>query len=114
MKPPAATFTPPTAWRRTRKLAFSVSARTREFGIRLAIGSEPRHILTGVLGEGAVIAAAGIVTGIVGGYIHDVRLPGILPIFGAAMLLVAAAILASLIPAARASRVDVTQALRSD
>ena len=104
-------------------LAFSVSARTREFGIRLAIGSEPRHLLTRVLGEGAVIAAAGIVTGIVGGfvlarlvggYIQDVRLPGILPIFGAAMLLVAAAILASLIPAARASRVDVTQALRSD
>jgi hypothetical protein len=104
-------------------LAFSVSARTREFGIRLAIGSEPRHLLTGVLREGAVIAAAGIVTGVaggfvlarlVGGYIQDVRLPGILPIFGAAMLLVAAAILASLIPAARASRVDVTQALRSD
>ena len=104
-------------------LAFSVSARTREFGIRLAIGSEPRHLLTGVLREGAVIAAAGIVTGIaggfvlarlVGGYIQDVRLPGVLPLFGAAMLLVAAAILASLIPAARASRVDVTQALRSD
>ncbi len=104
-------------------LAFSVSARTREFGIRLAIGSEPRHLLTRVLGEGAVIASAGIVTGIVGGfvlarlvggYIADVRLPGILPICGAAMLLVAAAILASLIPAARASRVDVTTALRSD
>ena len=104
-------------------LAFSVSARTREFGIRLAIGSEPRHLLTGVLREGAVIAAAGIVTGVgggfvlarlVGGYIQDVRLPGVLPICGAATLLVAAAILASLIPAARASRVDVTQALRSD
>ena len=39
-------------------LAFSVSARTREFGIRLAIGSAPRHLLTRVLGEGAVIAAA--------------------------------------------------------
>jgi len=104
-------------------LAFSVSARTREFGIRLAVGSEPRHLLTGVLGEGAVIAAGGIVTGIAGGfvlarlvsgYIQDVRLPGVLPVCGAAMLLVAAAILASLIPAARASRVDVLQALRSD
>jgi putative ABC transport system permease protein len=104
-------------------LAFSVSARTREFGIRLAIGSEPRHLLAGVLGEGAVIAAAGIVTGIVGGfvlaravggYIADVRLPGVLPLLGAALLLVAAAILASLIPAARASRVNVLEALRSD
>ena len=41
-------------------LAFSVSARTREFGIRLAIGSEPKHLLTRVLSEGAVIAGAGI------------------------------------------------------
>ncbi|MEO6007586.1 MAG: FtsX-like permease family protein, partial [Vicinamibacteraceae bacterium] len=104
-------------------LAFSVSARTREFGIRLAIGSEPRHLLAGVLREGAVIAAAGIVTGVVGGfvlarlvsgYIAEVRLPGVLPILGAALLLVAAAILASLIPAARASRVNVLTALRSE
>src|SRR5207247_788061 len=44
-------------------LAFSVSGRTREFGIRLAIGSQPRHLLAGVIGEGAVIAAAGVVAG---------------------------------------------------
>ncbi len=50
-------------------LAFSVSARTREFGIRLAIGSEPRHLLTGVLNEGVVIAGGGIVVGVVGGLI---------------------------------------------
>ena len=69
-------------------LAFSVSARTREFGIRLAIGSAPRHLLTRVLGEGAVIAGAGIVAGAIGGlvlarlvgsYIQDVRMPGALP-----------------------------------
>ena len=74
-------------------LAFSVSARTREFGIRLAIGSAPRHLLTRVLGEGAVIAGAGIVAGAVGGfalarvvgsYVQDVRMPGALPIVGAA------------------------------
>ena len=40
-------------------LAFSVSGRTREFGIRLAIGSQPRHLLTGVIAEGVVIAAGG-------------------------------------------------------
>jgi len=40
-------------------LAFSVSARTREFGVRLAIGSAPRHLVTRVLGEGAVIATSG-------------------------------------------------------
>jgi putative ABC transport system permease protein len=104
-------------------LAFSVSARTREFGIRLAIGSAPRHLLTRVLREGAVIAAAGIGVGAIGGlvlarlvgsYITDVRIPGALPIAGAAALLVAAAILASLLPAARASRVDVLQALRAE
>jgi predicted permease len=104
-------------------LAFSVSARTREFGIRLAIGSAPRHLLTRVLSEGAVIAGAGIAAGIVGGialvrlagtYIPDVTTPGALPLLAAAAILVSAAILASLMPAARASRVDVVQALRSD
>ena len=104
-------------------LAFSVSARTREFGIRLAVGSAPRHLLTRVLGEGAVIAAAGILTGAIGGFllaravgawIPNVRLPGALPIAAAAVILVAAAILASLMPASRASRVDVIQALRAD
>ena len=48
-------------------LAFSVSARMREFGVRLAIGSTPSNLLTRILGEGAVIAGAGIVTGVIGG-----------------------------------------------
>jgi hypothetical protein len=104
-------------------LAFSVSARTREFGVRLAIGSTPRHLLGRVLGEGAVIAAIGVLAGVVGGvvlarvvggFIQDVRMPGVLPVAGAAAVLVAAAVLASLMPAARASRVDVIQALRAD
>jgi putative ABC transport system permease protein len=104
-------------------LAFSVSARTREFGIRLAIGSAPRHLLTRVLREGAVISALGIAAGAIGGfllarivagYVTDVRIPGALPIAAAAGLLVAAGVLASLLPAARASRVDVIQALRAD
>jgi putative ABC transport system permease protein len=104
-------------------LAFSVSARTREFGIRLAIGSAPRHLLTRVLSEGAVIAIAGVVVGAIGGlllaqfaggYIQGVRIPGALPILGAAAILVAAAVVASLMPAARASRIDVIQALRAE
>ena len=104
-------------------LAFSVSARTREFGIRLAIGSAPRHVLSRVLGEGAVIAAAGIVAGALGGIALTrvasalfgvVQVPGPLTIAGAAALLVIAAILASLLPAARAARVDVVQALRAE
>ena len=104
-------------------LAFSVSARTREFGVRLAVGSTPRHLLGRILGEGAVIAAAGIAAGVVRGialarvvgvFVQDVAVPGILPLAGAAAILVAAAVLASLMPAARASRVDVMQALRSE
>ena len=74
-------------------LAFSVSARTREFGVRLAIGSTPRHLLSRVLREGAIIAVAGIVAGVVGGfvlarvvgcYIPDVEIPGRVPITAAA------------------------------
>ena len=104
-------------------LAFSVSARTREFGIRLAIGSAPRHLLTRVLREGAVIAGAGIIAGAMGGvalaqfagsYIPDIRIPDAGTLAGAAALLAAAAILASLMPAARASRIDVIKALRGE
>jgi len=104
-------------------LAFSVSARTREFGVRLAIGSAPRHLLTRVLGEGAVIGMSGIVAGAVGGivlarivgsYVSEVRIPGALPTIIAATVLIAAAVFASLMPAARASRIDVIQALRSE
>jgi hypothetical protein len=104
-------------------LAFSVSARTREFGIRLAVGSEPRHLLTGVVSEGAVMAVAGVVAGalsgfvlarVAGSYLPGVRLPGALPALGSAVVLLAAAAIGSLLPAARASRVDVMNALRSD
>ncbi len=104
-------------------LAFSVSARVREFGVRLAVGSTPRSLLLGVLSEGAVIAALGITAGVVGGYalagvaaayLADVQVPGFLPVLAAAVVLGSAAVLASLMPAARASRVDVLQALRSE
>jgi ABC-type antimicrobial peptide transport system permease subunit len=104
-------------------LAFSVSARTREFGVRLAIGSAPSQLLMRILSEGAVIAGLGIVAGVLGGlllarlvgaYVTEVKMPGALPIAAAGLLLVTAAVLASLMPAARASRVDVIQALRSE
>jgi ABC-type antimicrobial peptide transport system permease subunit len=104
-------------------LAFSVSARTREFGVRLAVGASPRRLLGRVLSEGAAIAAFGILAGALGGlalegvahaYVENVRIPGALPVLSAAALLIGAAIVASLLPAARASRVDVVQALRSE
>jgi ABC-type antimicrobial peptide transport system permease subunit len=103
-------------------LAFSVSARTREFGVRLAVGSAPRQLLGRVLSEGLVIAAVGITAGALGGYalarvaasFVQVALPGAVPVMGAAAVLIGAAVVASLMPAARASRVDVMQALRSE
>ncbi len=104
-------------------LAFSVSGRIREFGIRLAIGSQPMHLLTRVLAEGASMAAIGIAAGAVGGfalarwmasYFPDLRMPGVLPVLGSALILLVAAIVASVLPAARAARVDVMQALRSE
>jgi putative ABC transport system permease protein len=100
-----------------------VSARTREFGVRLAVGSTPRLILMRVLLEGTKILAIGIVAGAVGGYafaelagrfVDNVRLPGALSIVGAAVVLVSAGVLASLMPAARASHIDVVQVLRSE
>ena len=104
-------------------LAFSVSARTREFGIRLALGSPPQQLLAGVIGEGVLMAVAGVVTGAAGGYLlarfasslfQDIRMPSALPVVGSAFVLLAAAIIASAMPAARAARVDVMQALRSE
>ena len=104
-------------------LAFSVSGRTREFGIRMAVGSQPREILRQVLGEGVLMAALGVVAGIAlgllawrlaGGIFPQVRLPGVVPVIAAALVLIVSAIGASLMPAARASRTDVMQALRTD
>jgi ABC-type antimicrobial peptide transport system permease subunit len=104
-------------------LAFSVSARTREFGIRLALGSQPQRLLRGVLEEGAVMAAAGVVAGaafgyaltrLAGSYFSDVKMPGALSVCGSALVLVTVAIVASMLPAARAARVDVIEALRSE
>jgi hypothetical protein len=104
-------------------LAFSVSARTREFGVRLAVGSTPGRLLVQVLREGALIVAIGIAAGLAGGFafaglarrfVESVQLPGALPLVGASTILVIAGTLASLLPAARASHVDVLQALRSD
>ncbi len=104
-------------------LAFGVSARTREFGVRLAIGSTPRGLLMRVLSEGMAIITIGIAAGIAGGYacagiaasyVAGIAMPGVLPVLAAAVVLGVAAVLASLMPAVRASRVDVLQALRSE
>ncbi len=104
-------------------LAFSVSARTREFGIRLAIGAQPRQLLASVIAEGTVMATAGVVAGAAFGYalmrvarstFEDMQTPSALPVAGSVFVLLAAAVVASVLPAARAAHVDVTEALRSE
>jgi len=104
-------------------LAFSVSGRTREFGIRLAVGSQPHSILAGVLAEGLWMSAIGVIAGAVGGsalarivgsFVQHVQLPSAVPIAVSAAVLLTAAVVGSLLPAARAARVDVVQALRAD
>jgi predicted permease len=91
-------------------MAFSVRARTREFGVRLAIGSTPRHLLRMVLSEAALIVVVGLALGAAAA----MALAGPWPILGAAIVLGGAALLASLWPAARAARVNVLEALRSE
>jgi predicted permease len=104
-------------------LAFSVSARTREFGIRLALGSPPARLLAGVIREGALMAVLGLIAGALGGYwlarfaehyLPDLRVPSALPVVGSALVLLVAAVIASAMPAARAARVDVIEALHSE
>ena len=104
-------------------LAFSVSWRTREFAIRLALGAQPRRILAGVLIDGTTIAAIGIAAGgfvgwglsrLAGRYVPELQLPGPIPLIGSAAVIVASAVVASLVPAARAAHVDTVQALRAE
>src|SRR5438093_219870 len=104
-------------------LAFSVSARTREFGIRLALGSQPQRLFKDVITEGAAMATAGIVAGAVFGLVlapvahslsADLNIPGVLPVAASALVLLTVAVIASMLPAKRAASVDVIQALHTE
>ena len=104
-------------------LAFQVSQRTHELGIRLALGAERKAILRMILGEGAWMAAAGLVGGgllaiplssMLNGLLFGVQ-PVDLPTIGvSAALLVVVALVAAWIPAKRATDVDPMIALRSE
>jgi predicted permease len=104
-------------------LAFSVSGRIREFGVRLALGSQPWRLLAGVVQEGLAMAGIGVIAGAAGGYVlarvaisyfPDMRRPDAAPVVASIVVLLAAAVIASALPAARAARVDAMQALRSE
>lgn len=104
-------------------LAFSVSSRTREFGIRMALGAPPRTILISVLRDGAWMAVVGVGAGIALGfgavrildkYIAQIDQPGLLVFAGAAGVILASAVIASAVPAYRAARVNAVEALRAE
>jgi ABC-type antimicrobial peptide transport system permease subunit len=102
-------------------LAFSVSQRTNELGIRVALGAERKSILFMILGEGALMAAVGLLLGglaaiplfrLISGLLFDVKPADPLTIGVAAILLVLVALAAAWVPARRATAVDPMVALR--
>lgn len=104
-------------------VTFWVTRRTRELGIRLALGSERTGILSLVLGQGARLSLIGIVLGTAGAYALTRLLQrflfGVSPtdpiaFAGVAVALCTCALLACAVPALRATRVDPVRVLRSD
>ncbi|MGA9484904.1 MAG: ABC transporter permease [Candidatus Acidiferrales bacterium] len=104
-------------------ISYIVNARTREIGIRLALGANSRNILRMVLREGLTLAIAGAVVGLacalvvshlMAGLLYGVRPTDPVTFAGVALLLIGVALLACYFPARRAIRVDPLTALRQD
>ena len=104
-------------------MAFSVAQRTREIGLRMALGAEQQRVLRGVLRQGLVLALVGIGIGLTGalalqrllkGMLYGVSGSDPLTLVGVSLLMAVAAAGAVLVPARRATRVHPMEALRSD
>ena len=107
----------------TGVIATSVSQRTQEFGIRLALGETPAGVLSGVLRQGLVLVAVGLVAGIavsaftakvLTSYLFDTQPSDPSTLIGVALAFVTAGAFACLGPARRATRVDPMRALRTE
>jgi predicted permease len=104
-------------------LAAAVANRTREIGIRTALGADPRRLLTGVVSEGLAVSALAVCIGAIAAWALARSFAGLLfgaadntalTLAGAALLLMGMTVVASLLPARRAARVDPATALRND
>jgi ABC-type antimicrobial peptide transport system permease subunit len=102
-------------------LSYEVSKRTREIGVRMALGAEPASVLNLVLRQGIALAIVGAVMGIgvalvmtryLASMLYDVRANDPLTMIAVAVLLTLVALVACYIPARRAMRVDPMVALR--
>ena len=104
-------------------MSYSVAQRTREIGIRVALGATARQVILPVVGEGLWLAMTGIVLGVLGSFavaqllrtfLYDVRPTDPLTYVAVGVLLLGVALVATLIPSRRAARVDPIVALRSE
>jgi ABC-type antimicrobial peptide transport system permease subunit len=104
-------------------LAYSVSQRTQEIGVRVALGARAGDVLRLVVGEGVRLAFIGIVIGLLGAFgvtralvsvLFDISPSDPMSYAGVALFLTGVAVLASWLPARRATRVDPMVALRSE
>ena len=104
-------------------MSYVVASRTREFGIRLALGADPATVQRIVLWHAAVVAGVGLAAGLGGAFAGARFLESLIvgagrlqagPVLVAAALLGLVALVASLIPARRAARVDPIIALREE
>ena len=102
-------------------ISYSVSRRTHEMGIRMALGAKPQNVLRMVLKQGATLAVMGAILGLVGSLalmrflgsqLYDIKPGDPATLVGAALLMLAVALAASYFPARRATRVDPMVALR--
>jgi len=101
--------------------AYSVARRTREIGIRMALGAEPRAVLRMIMQEGFIMLLCGIALGlllaaatgkIVSGILYEVGALDPIAFIAAPMLLAIAALVATWLPARRAARLNPVEALR--
>jgi len=104
-------------------LAYSMAQRTREFGIRLALGAQPRKLLRALVGQGLKIAGMGVLAGaiaavilnrFIGSLLYEVNPTDPLTLVCVACLLVAIASLACYLPARHVTKVDPLIALRAE